>query len=128
MISEEDILGIEAVRNKLVKAILDGDVDGYVECFTDDGVLMHPESPQVRGEAAIREYISAVTSAVRITELKLTPLVVDGGGGFAYEVGVQQTVIEPADDKFKSERQHLHIYKKQSDGTWRIAAGMSGNQ
>jgi uncharacterized protein (TIGR02246 family) len=113
---------------KLVSSILDGDVEAYVESFTDDGVLMHPESPQVRGETAIRAYVSAVFSAVKVTHLELTPSVVEGGGGFAFEVGVQRVAVEPSDDKFKTERQHLHVYRKQSDGSWRIAAAMSGNQ
>lgn len=128
MLSQEDLQGIDAIREKLVRAILDGDVDAYVESFTDDGVLLHPDTPQIRGEVAIRAYATAVFSAVKITDLQLTPVLVDGGGGFAYEVGVQQVSVEPSDDKFKSERQHLHVYAKQNDGTWRIATGMSGNQ
>ena len=128
MLSQEDLQGIDAIRKKLVRAILDGDVDAYVESFTDDGVLLHPDTPQVRGEAAIRAYATAVFSAVKITELLLSPVLVEGGEGFAFEAGVQQVSVEPSDDKFKSERQHLHVYAKQSDDTWLIAAGMSGNQ
>ena len=127
MLSQEDLQGINDVREKLVRAILDGDGDAYVECFTADGVLLHPETPQVRGEEAIRAYITAVISAVNVTDIQLTP-VDEGGGGFAYEVGVQRLAIEPADDKFKPDRQYLHVYAEQSDGSWKFAAGMSGNQ
>lgn len=128
MLSQEDLQGIDAIREKLVNAILGGDIEAYAESFADDAVLMHPESPQVRGEAEIRAYASAVFSAVKITKLQLSPVVVDGGGGFAFEVGVQSAAIKPADDKFKNERQHLHVYAKQSDGSWRVVAAMSGNQ
>jgi ketosteroid isomerase-like protein len=63
-----------------------------------------------------------------VTRLVLTPLIVDGAHGVAFEVGVQDVAIEPANDKFKPARQHLHVYGKQADGTWKIAAAMSGNQ
>ncbi len=128
MLSREDLAGIDAIRAKLVTAILGGDVDAYADSFTEDAVLLHPDTPQIRGTDAIRAYATSVFSAVSVTKLQLTPIVVDGIGGFAFEVGIQQLVIEPSDGKFKSERQHLHVYRKQSDGTWRVAAGMSGNQ
>ena len=126
MLSQQDRLGIAVVREKLVNAILDGDVDAYVESFAADCVLIHPERPQVRGEAAIRAHATAAFSAVKITELQLTPIVVDGGGGFAFEVGVQHIAVEPSDGEIKTERQHLHVYAKQGNGSWRVLAAMTG--
>ena len=29
---------------------------------------------------------------------------------------------------FKKDRQYLHAYERQEDGTWKVAAAMSGNQ
>ncbi len=45
----------------------------------------------------------------------------------AHEIGRDFLNIEPTNDGFKHERQHLHVYTKESDGVWRIAAAMSGN-
>ena len=127
-LSSQDKRGIDAIRTALVSAILAGDADAYAQCFTSDGILMHPDTPLVRGAVALREYGAQVFAAVKVTKLLLSPIVVSGTGETAFEVGVQELAITPASDKFRSKRQHLHVYKKQADGSWRIAAAMSGNQ
>ena len=128
MLTVEDRNGVDTIRNALVDAILRGDADSYAECFTSDGVVMHPDSPHVRGRNALRQYVNQMFSVVKVTKLVLTPVIVGGGNGFAYEVGVQEVAIEPPDVRFKAQRQHLHVYERQQDGTWLVAAAMSGNQ
>ena len=51
-----------------------------------------------------------------------------GDGELAFEVGIQNCVVEPALPGFKRERQHLHVYQRGKDDAWYIAAAMSGNQ
>ena len=43
---------------KLVGAANAGDVDTYVSCYTDDGVLMPPHAQPVVGRAALVEYMT----------------------------------------------------------------------
>ena len=128
MLTVDDRDGIDTIRNALVDAILRGDADSYAECFTSDGVLMHPDSPPVRGREALRQYVTQMFSVVEITKLVLTPVILEGGNGVAYEMGVQEAAMEPLDPRFKTERQHLHVYERQQEGTWLVAAAMSGNQ
>lgn len=128
MLSPEDLRGIDRVRSDLRHAILEGNVDAYAACFTSDAFLMHQDrSPYVRGLEAIEEHTLQVFQAVKVTKLELEPLLVKGTDGVAYEIGVQEVAIEPAIDAFKSKRKYLHVYEKQADGTWKIAAGMSSN-
>ena len=66
--------------------------------------------------------------AISVKSLVLTPVTVEGNGAVAFEVATQELVVEPTVEGFKRVRQHLTVYRKQSDGSWKIAAAMSGNQ
>ena len=127
MLSESDRQGIEHVRTALREAILGGDAEAYAACYTADGFVMHQDTPYVQGTAAIKEHTQEIFDVLRVTKLDLTPVVVDGAEGVAYEVGVQEVAIDPPMDAFKSKRKHLHVYQRQEDGSWRIAAAMSSN-
>ena len=128
MLSSDDQAAIDALRERLRSSIVDGDAKAYTECFAEDGVIMHPDSPQVRGRAAIAEYAAGMFEIVKLPLLNLTPVSVVGEGDLAFEVGTQECVMEPALPGFKRERQHLHVYQRAEDGAWYIAAAMSGNQ
>ncbi len=127
MLSESDRQGIEHVRTALREAILGGDAEAYAACYTADGFGMHQDTPYVQGTAAIKQHTQEIFDVLRVTKLDLTPVVVDGAEGVAYEVGVQEVAIDPPMDAFKSKRKHLHVYRRQEDGSWRIAAAMSSN-
>ena len=128
MISESDLSAIRALRSRLQKSILEGDVEEYVSCFTEDGAIMHPDSPQVIGRPSIAKYVAQMFEVVEVSKLDLMPVRVDGNARFAYEVGVQDCRVEPKLPGFKEVRQHLHVYEKGEDGEWLVAAAMSGNQ
>ena len=128
MLTDDDLAAITALRERLRLSILEGDAKTYTGCFAEDGVIMHPDSPQVRGRAAIAEYVAGMFGAVRIPVLELTPVSVVGDGSLAFEVGVQECEIEPIIPGFARERQHLHVYQRGADGVWLVAAAMSGNQ
>ena len=128
MLSTEDQAAIAALRERLRSSIVSGNAGAYTGCVAEDCVIMHPDSPQVRGRLAIARYVTAMFETVRIPVLELTPVTLVGDGGFAFEVGTQDCVVEPALPGFKRERQYLHVYQRQADGAWYIAAAMSGNQ
>jgi uncharacterized protein (TIGR02246 family) len=121
------LVAIGDLRDRLVQAILAGDAASYADSYASDGIVMHPGT-LVRGSAALLEYAKQVFAAVKVTRLLLTTVTLDGEGDVAFEVGVQDCAIEPANELFKEKRQYLHAYKRQPDGTWKIAAAMSGNQ
>lgn len=128
MLSPEDQAAIAALRERLRSSIVNGNAEVYTACFAEDGVIMHPDSPQVRGRSPIAQYVTAMFETVNVPVLELTPVTLVGDGRFAFEVGIQDCVVEPALPGFKRERQHLHVYQRGEDGKWYIAAAMSGNQ
>lgn len=128
MLNAEDRAAIRDLRERLRVSIVSGDTAAYAGCFAEDAVLMHPDSPPVRGRTAIAEYIGAMFDAVSVPELALSEVVLDGNENVAFEVGAQHCVVAPDVPGFKRERQHLHAYCRAADGAWYIAAAMSGNQ
>jgi uncharacterized protein (TIGR02246 family) len=128
MLSPEDRDAIRDLRERLRASIVGGDTAAYAGCFAEDAVLLHPDSPQVRGRSAVAEYAAAMFEAVRVPELELSEVILAGDESYAYEVGTQHCVVEPAMPGFKRERQHVHAYSRGADGNWYIAAAMSGNQ
>lgn len=54
----EDKLAIRDLMARYSFAHNFGDIEGYVECFTEDGVIESPIGT-VKGSAAIRQYITA---------------------------------------------------------------------
>jgi uncharacterized protein (TIGR02246 family) len=128
MLSPEDREAIRELRGRLRVSIVSGDAAAYAACFAEDAVLMHPDSPQVRGRTSIAEYVAAMFDAVSVPELDLSEVILDGDENFAFEVGSQHCVVDPVMPGFKRERQHLHAYCRAADGAWYIAAAMSGNQ
>ena len=127
MLSTEDQNGMDELRNKIVSAILSGDSEAYIDCFEDDGMVLHPGNPPISGRSAIREHIGAMYSAIRVTKLALSPLVIDGSADLAYEVGTQVLQIEPELEGFGSQRKYLHVARTQPDKSWRFTAVMSSD-
>ena len=64
-LSAEDQLAIMALLAGMARALDSGDVDGYVNSFTPDGVLFDTH----HGQAAIREYVSGIVQR-RLSERK----------------------------------------------------------
>lgn len=128
MLSDADRAAIDALRERLRKSIIEGDAQAYTSCFSEHAVLMHPDSPQVVGREAIGDYAAQMFDMVRVPLLNLVPVSLVGDGDLAYEVGVQECEVDPPLPGFKKERQHLHVYERGADGSWSVAAAMSGNQ
>jgi uncharacterized protein (TIGR02246 family) len=127
VLSSEDRNGVDKLREKLVAAILTADTATYVDCYEEDGILMHPGSPPIQGHTALREHVSAMFSAIRVTKLVLSPIVVDGSPDLAYDAGTQDLGIEPAIQGFGSRRKYLHVMRKQPNGTWKLVVGTSSD-
>ena len=66
MLGLEDQAVIAALQERLRSSIVVGDAEFYTACFAEDGVIMHPDSPQVRGRSAIAEYVTAMFETVKV--------------------------------------------------------------
>jgi ketosteroid isomerase-like protein len=118
----EDEAAIKQVRDREIEAFSQGRVDDLVALFTDDVVFMPPNEPQVVGSQALRSWAQGIadqfTVVGRYSDWKT---VVSGDWAFERFTGVLTLTPRrggaPIDDRLKG----IHIYRRQSDGSWRIA-------
>ena len=124
MVSQEDIGKINEVTEAFAKAALARDWAAMAALYVDDAVLNPPNSPGVKGRAAIRAWMEQ--SFPPLTSFKATNVKVDGQGDLAYVLGVYSMTIAPpgAPAPINDTGKYVEIRRKQPDGKWLIAVDM----
>lgn len=98
-----------------------------VDLYTADALVLRPNSPAVRGAAAIREFFFAALDS-GLGEAELDPIRVEVFGDIAYEAGRCKTLVPVAVGKRREERgKYLAIYARQSSGDWKIVTDCWSN-
>ena len=125
----QDMAAIERLRQQDIAATLAGDVAAIGELWTDDVVLLGPgQEAQIGKQAilALRERHKAAQPRVLsyVPEIKDVTITADG---WAFEWGVfTASYIEAAGGEEKRVRMNLlRVMKKQADGSWKAAIGMT---
>ncbi len=97
------------------------DLDKLVSAYAADAVYLPPHHAAVHGRDAIREYLKGPL-AHGVTDLHFDVTYIRQAGDVAYDVGTYAMTV-PHDGARKQDRgKYLTVWRKQSDGTWRIAA------
>lgn len=114
---------INKVRERESAAFLRGDADSYVALFTDDAVVIPPSGSPIRGHAALRTWLQGVHDQSAFAGGEIRSLATIPVLGWAWELyEAQRTVAPKAGGEVVEERYRgMHIYRRQPDGTWRIA-------
>ncbi len=115
-LTKADITAIEATSKAYLKAVLDGDWDAVAATYTEDAMIMPPNSPVVKGRANIKKYFEGFPP---ISEISAENVEVVGQEDIAYVRGTYKVAIavegaEPVTDFGK----FVDILRKQPDGTW----------
>ena len=123
-LSDEDIAAIKAIGPALDEAALSGDWKTLVELFTEDVVMMGPNSPILQGRSALMELLES--SGMTVSEHMVRIVEVDGYGDIAYGRATwkETSSIEGVAEPIKEEGKILGIFRKQADGSWRMAIWM----
>ena len=117
-----DVAAIEQVTAALLNAVNESDLAGVLAVWADDGVLMPPHHPSVRGRQEIDRYFDRLFS-VRRFRFTFTSSQIEVCGDVAferveYEVAVSATAAAlEVHDVGKG----LHVYRLQPDGSWKLA-------
>ena len=121
-LTEADKAAIEASLAEWVKGALANDWAAVAATYTEDAVLMPPNSPIVEGRANIQAYFEGFPP---VRELTATNVEVLGQGDTVYVRGTYTMTIaaedaEPTMDTGK----YLEVRKKQPDGSWLLHRDM----
>jgi ketosteroid isomerase-like protein len=94
---------------------------GFVDVFAKDAVIIAPSSPDIVGFDAIRTTYSDLMKKVSMT-VHFSTEEVAVAGDLAYERGTYTLkLVDKASGKTLEDvkNNHLHIFRRQPDGTWK---------
>ena len=104
-------------------ALNSSDTNAVMPLYSEDGVFMPPYSQSAVGAAAIRQAYVAVFKAITLSvKFHVAEVVVmDPKWAFARTNSAGTTMDHAKGSKSAEGNQELFIFKKTSDGTWKIA-------
>jgi len=112
MFSKSEASGVKASVEDFTQCLVKGDFDAWAEYWTEDGVLMPPGHPHIKGRnqilAFVREHFHAVDS------MSLTNWRIDGSGDLA----VITNDVRWESDAGGGKAKQMMLLAKRADGKW----------
>ena len=113
---------IEAVNKEIGKAFIRGDAAAIAGCYTDDAVVLPPNSQMIKGRKAIEEFWKGAM-AMGVQSIQLNTIDVQSGTDLAYEIGNATMAMQPQGGKASTETvKYVVVWKRQPDSSWKLAA------
>ena len=99
-------------------------VDLFASFYTEDGVLMLEDGPDLRGRAAIAQALKQMMSDPTFAlTFAADTVVASRSGDLAYETGHYALTLSKPGGKPSTERgQYVVVWRRQADGSWKVAA------
>ena len=97
--------------------------DAVMPLYVEDGVFMPPYSPSAVGAEALRKAYDAVFKAITLNVKFTIAEIVELGQEWAFaRTNSEGTTLDHATETKSAEaNQELFIFKKDSDGSWKIS-------
>jgi uncharacterized protein (TIGR02246 family) len=116
----------EAVASVLANyqdALNASNTDAVMRLYSDDGVFMPPYSQSAIGAAAVRQAYDAVFKAIKLSvKFNIAEVIeIAPDWVFARTNSAGTTTINATGSKSAEANQELFIFKKGTDGRWKIA-------
>ncbi len=120
--SEADKEAIRAVSDTEFAAVEKGDIDAHLAVLGDDVVIMPPNEAAIYGKLAFRASSETFYSQFTIEQFDHSQEEIVVAGDWAFERWTVSMTVSPSGegDAVSEEVKGIHIYHKQSDGSWRI--------
>jgi uncharacterized protein (TIGR02246 family) len=114
---------VTALLAKYNEALNASSTDGVMPLYAEDGVFMSPYSESAVGSASVRKAYDAVFKAITLNVKFTIAEIVELGQGWAFaRTNSAGTTTDHATGTTSTEgNQELFIFKKDRDGTWKIA-------
>jgi len=125
-----DEAAIRAGDADFVKFAETKDVDKAVALYQDDAVAFAPGMPAVIGKDGLRKFIGGFFAAPGLqVSVHVASVDVARSGDIAIDRGtVESTVTDKKGKANTNTIEYVLVWKKQADGSWKIAADTSANQ
>jgi len=107
---------IEAQDQKFAEAFNRGNVAGVLAFYTENALILPPNSEMIRGRKNIEKLI-AVQLQMGFKDLSLTTTSVESDGNMAYEIGKYSGTLRPEGrEAMMVSGKYVVIWKRQHDG------------
>jgi uncharacterized protein (TIGR02246 family) len=115
--------GVTALLEKYNEALNASSTEAVMPLYAEDGVFMPPYSQSAVGSSAVRKAYDAVFKAITLNVKFTIAEIVELGPGWAFaRTNSAGTTTDHGTGRTSSEgNQELFIFKKDSDGAWKIA-------
>jgi ketosteroid isomerase-like protein len=115
-----------------VAPFMAGDVDRWLEVLDDDVVGLHNRMPAMEGKQALRGFGEFVAANLVVAEMSVTLTGLRQDGDLAYTWGTYRSrlLIRESGEPMPGHREAgkvLFVWKRQSDGSWRLAVDMGND-
>jgi len=106
------------------KATAGKDAEGFVGFFADDAMLCPPNTPMLTGKDAIRKWATDMMANPGFAVgWKVTKAEAAGSSDLGYTIGTYElTLHDPKGKPVSDQGKYVTLWKKQADGTWKVAA------
>ena len=115
--------GVTALLEKYNEALNASSTEAVMPLYAEDGVFMPPYSQSAVGSSAVRKAYDAVFKAITLNVKFTIAEIGELGPGWAFaRTNSAGTTTDHGTGRTSSEgNQELFIFKKDSDGAWKIA-------
>jgi len=121
-LSEADRTAIRKADETDMMMMIAKDWKGDLALYTEDAIQLPPNQAALQGKAAIQAWYEAFPPFSNFQEQSLD---IEGQADLAYDRGTySMTVTPPGAAPIEDRGKYLTIYRKQADGSWKIARVM----
>ncbi|MCU1462200.1 MAG: Ketosteroid isomerase-like protein [Acidimicrobiales bacterium] len=111
---------VEAGEKQWLEAFNGGDAAGVAQHYEENARLMPPNAPIQQARAAIEAYVKEFVATE--AQLAFTLLTVHETPDLSVAVGTYaMTIPVPGGDPQQDEGKFVEVWRRQSDGSWKIA-------
>jgi ketosteroid isomerase-like protein len=119
--SEADRAAIRQVADTAVAHLNARNFAAWAALYTEDGVVMPPNHPAVRGRAALAAWIDSFPP---FTGLSFSQPVIEGSGDIAtLHSAVSMTLTPPGRQPVNDVAKQLVVFRRQPNGSWLATVG-----
>jgi len=122
-----DEAAIRRVLGAFTEAVSRGDTEAVLDMITDDAVFWTANYPAIRGKEQLRAAYAGLAGYRIHQDFEIEELQVCGE--WAFVRGYESFTLEPKDGKGERleirKRRAISILRKQPDGVWKTARGMT---